>query len=624
MKSSKLTLNNPDSSKQYINFSTITAYLQSFLSFCVAILGRHDSPYGWKTAIISYNQIMSRHAPKQQTDLASRTKWYVKIRWFLLIAIGAPGLISQAASHGFSKEVQIDIILGILALASNGIFYIVTHLPRRSDQYYRDVAGVLLILDVLLVTFLVFIKGGIESRSVILYAIPITMSAAIFGRKLVYATAAVSSLMYSALIFGDYAGVIHTLGVYTPELHTRLAYVIETVVFFSAVIMLVGASVDFITQLLAEKEHQVSENLAALKMAQSIAHMGSWEWDIARDQQVWSDEMYAILGVAPTAGPVDWEKYLARIHPDDQALVKARLKNAIHDKRAFSFDYRVPSPDGSVQYFHGQGRPIANRQGETVKMVGTVQDITESVMLDEAKSDFVALASHQLRTPATGVKQYLGMLLDGYAGKLTAHQRGLLLTAYESNERQLNIVDDLLHVAQVDSGRLHIRPTPVDLVALLQDIAKEQSQQFEITDQLVVLQTKYKQLFCPVDARHFRMVIENLVDNAHKYTPSSEAIVISLSKTPDTVRVSVADKGVGIAKSDLHKLFLKFSRIDNPVSKQVGGTGLGLYWVSKLVAMHNGTIEVKSKPGEGTKFTVIIPSAQKATLKNHKRDIVQS
>ncbi|MBC7546905.1 PAS domain S-box protein [Candidatus Saccharibacteria bacterium] len=231
----------------------------------------------------------------------------------------------------------------------------------------------------------------------------------------------------------------------------------------------------------------------------------------------------------------------------------------------------------------------------------------ELVALNLAKDEFINLASHQLRTPATGVKQYIGMILEGYAGEIPESLLPFLTTAYSSNERQLRIVDNLLKVARVDSGQVQLHKQEIDLVPLITDIINEQSSNFKTSNQEINFIATKPEVYAVIDANLFRMVIENLVDNAHKYTYHGKRVEVGVAKMPDGVRLTVRDEGIGIDPNDMDKLFKKFSRLDNELSIEVGGTGLGLYWSKRIIDLHGGTVAVQSKPGNGTTFTVMLP-----------------
>ena len=244
------------------------------------------------------------------------------------------------------------------------------------------------------------------------------------------------------------------------------------------------------------------------------------------------------------------------------------------------------------------------------KPIGAIEvfrDITEEVNLDHAKDEFISLASHQLRTPATGVKQYLGMLLEGYAGELTPQQLKFAQTAYDQNDRQLKIIDDILKIATADSGKLALEKQQTDLIPLIHSVINDHRAKLSERDQSVTFAPKYSSLQAHVDRDSVRMILDNLLDNAHKYTESGKNITIRIRKFPSTVQIAVQDEGIGIDEEDFDKLFKKFSRLRNPLSISAGGTGVGLYWVKKVVELHEGSVSVTSKRGIGTTFSVKFP-----------------
>ncbi len=237
------------------------------------------------------------------------------------------------------------------------------------------------------------------------------------------------------------------------------------------------------------------------------------------------------------------------------------------------------------------------------------QRIQHYIELNRTKEEFISLASHQLRTPATGVKQYLGMVLQGMAGDVDEKQKALLEKAYESNERQLTIVSDLLKVAQVDAGKAHIRPRMTDIVDLVQDVAKEQGETYASRKQKLAINAKRDMVGAYVDPDKVRMVFENLVDNASKYSDPDTTVTICVSEEDDWAVVTVSDQGVGLSAEDKDRLFQKFSRIYNHLSTRVGGTGLGLYWAKNIIDLHGGKIKVASEVGKGSSFSVYLPTS---------------
>lgn len=225
----------------------------------------------------------------------------------------------------------------------------------------------------------------------------------------------------------------------------------------------------------------------------------------------------------------------------------------------------------------------------------------------KAKDDMLVIASHQLRTPASGVKQYLGMVLEGYTGKLTREQKSLLQKAYTSNERQIEIVNQLLYVAKADAGELTLNLSNHNLTLLVKNVVEEQLKAAKDKNINLIFKGS-RGLKVNVDKRFMTMIIENLLNNAIKYSYENSEINISVSKKQGMVCVNVSDRGVGIKEADIDKLFKKFSRVENELSHYVGGSGVGLYLSQLLAKAHGGIIEVKPR-NDGSTFSLVLPIA---------------
>jgi signal transduction histidine kinase len=235
------------------------------------------------------------------------------------------------------------------------------------------------------------------------------------------------------------------------------------------------------------------------------------------------------------------------------------------------------------------------------------QRMQHLVDLNRSKDEFISIASHQLRTPATAVKQYLGMVLEGFVGDVEDKQRSLLEKAYDNNERQLRIVADLLKVAQVDAGQVMLKKEPVALNALLEEVIRDLGGIISQRSQVVMLNPAVSGPTVEIDLSSIRMVFENLIDNASKYSEEGAQISVTIEDRQTEVCVIVADEGVGIEEGEKNRLFEKFSRLDNPLSTKVGGTGLGLYWAKKITTLHGGELTYQPNVPRGAIFTVEIP-----------------
>ena len=230
----------------------------------------------------------------------------------------------------------------------------------------------------------------------------------------------------------------------------------------------------------------------------------------------------------------------------------------------------------------------------------------KNMEVQEAKDSLISLASHQLRTPATSVKQFIGMVLEGYAGKVPLEQKRMLQKAYTSNERQLEIINQILHVTRADSGRLVLQKEQLDLTKIVRDAIAEHAQSVLSRSQKVQFR-RAKPILLFADKHYLAMAIDNLLSNASKYSPTNSEIKISIKDDEDEAIISVSDSGIGIDEKDMHRLFQKFSRIDNKMSVEAGGNGIGLYLVKQIVTLHGGHIDVTSDVGAGSTFTVHLP-----------------
>lgn len=530
------------------------------------------------------------------------------MRWLYLVVIVSTGVLSTYVGEGILDRIVVrDTTLGIVAIVSNAIFFLISHHNIRSIRAHRILAGFMLAVDLILVSYLTYTKGGVASRTPILYALPIIMSAAILGRRAIYSATLAAIAVYNGIIWGGYLNLFPPYSPATLAVRHDFPYVLSSMIFFSTVFVVLGLTVDFITRLLREKEAEARGNLDSLNRAQSIAKIGSWSWDMRTNALHWSKTMYEIFDLTDTGKVIKSEDFLGIVHPDDLRTVRNTFRKALRKSASFSFDYRVITTAGNTKYMHTDGGISSDQHGHPV-MFGTSRDVTEDRLLEQAKNEFVALASHQLRTPTTVVKQYLSMLLDGYAGPVTPAQEKYLTIANENNERQITTINDLLNVAQIDSGKMKLHPETFDLVALLRTITLEQSARVADKNQTVELRTRHSSLLCRADKHRLRMAIENIIDNAHKYSPDGKRIELGLIRRNRQIRISIKDYGIGIDTANVPKIFQKFSRIDNPASLPEEGNGLGLYWVQKVIELHGGKITVESKLQRGSTFVISLPS----------------
>ncbi|HSX05670.1 MAG TPA: PAS domain-containing sensor histidine kinase [Candidatus Saccharimonadales bacterium] len=246
-------------------------------------------------------------------------------------------------------------------------------------------------------------------------------------------------------------------------------------------------------------------------------------------------------------------------------------------------------------------------EGKLQGAIEVFRDISLEKQVDRSKTEFVSLASHQLRTPLSTISWYAEMLLAGDAGKITKEQARYVHEIYDSNRRMTELVGSLLNVSRIDLGTFSVEPEPTDLVKLAQGIVKD------LEPQIFARKLNFQEEYDPnipilnADPKLMRMVIENLSSNAIKYTPELGTVTLQLKHRAHETQIIVTDSGLGIPAAQQSKIFSKLFRADNVKTHDTEGTGLGLYLVKSIVDYSGGTIWFKSKENKGTTFCVTIP-----------------
>jgi len=249
---------------------------------------------------------------------------------------------------------------------------------------------------------------------------------------------------------------------------------------------------------------------------------------------------------------------------------------------------------------------------EFLGTVSVFRDVTAEVKANRAKTEFVSMVSHELRTPMTSIKGYTDLLLMGAAGILAQDQRGFLTTIKNNADRLAMLVNDLLDISRIESGRVALSPRVMRVDGVITQVITAmgaRARGLGLTLRADVSPTLPK---VTADPDRVAQILANLVENACLYTPAGGEIVVAARAHGDEMHISVRDTGIGIAAKDQEKIFDRFFRADDPRVQRIPGTGLGLAIVKSLVEMHGGRVEVESALGEGSTFTFTLPTVQRS------------
>lgn len=276
-------------------------------------------------------------------------------------------------------------------------------------------------------------------------------------------------------------------------------------------------------------------------------------------------------------------------------------------KKVFIGEFRNKRKNGEEYDAYASVSPVMDKHGNIVFFVGIERDITKEKDVDKAKTEFVSLASHQLRTPLTAINWYVEMMMNGDAGKISKDQKSYLEEVYKGSKRMVELVNSLLNVSRIDLGTFAIDPEPTNFVSVSKDVLSE------LKPSIMKKKMKIKQSYdrelplINADQKLLRIVFQNLLSNAVKYTSENGTISIGIKKDAGDVLITVSDNGYGIPEKQQSQIFEKLFRADNARQKETDGTGLGLYVLKSIVEKNNGKVWFDSIENKGTTFYVKMP-----------------
>lgn len=558
-------------------------------------------------------------------QLADRVRWYITIRWFILAAIAAPNLLVQSLLRSTTTPIEHNLFAASFVALYNLILLVLVRYIQRKPTYYWLVR-LQLAIDLSAISYLVYTNGGIESHTVLLYTIPILITGIFFTRLAMFITAGASMVLFSTIAYLEHTGIILSPSPVNPLLAHNTNGFLAILLFINTALLVVALVGNYFVDLW----HRSMRELQTARHATTEAFK-----EQAKDTtgfQVRTEALLNSIGegliVVNEYGNITdvnkialdmlgykQEELIGEWFPkalpavDDEKkpinLQQRPMVRALETGRAVRARMRYVTKSGSTLSLAMTAAPFI-LEGKPVGGVLVFRDITKELQIENMKTEFISLASHQLRTPATAVKQLLGLIREGYARNKT-EAKDYLEQAYKSNEEQLNIIDDILNVAKIEAGRIQLKHEPTHIAEIITSLIDQLRDQAKAKKITIHFDQPKQPVTITADSIKIKMVIGNLISNAIKYTHDGGHVVIKVVPERKFIKVVVEDNGIGINEADQKKLFAKFSRIANDYTIQVQGTGLGLYLVKQIVRLHGGTIGLESKEGKGSRFTIKLP-----------------
>ncbi|MBI4765026.1 MAG: response regulator [Deltaproteobacteria bacterium] len=274
--------------------------------------------------------------------------------------------------------------------------------------------------------------------------------------------------------------------------------------------------------------------------------------------------------------------------------------------RTISLETALEGPD--PVYLRAHTAAVTGDQGEILGSVSVIEDITYLKAVDRMKNEFVAMVSHELRSPLSAIQQQISVIRQGLAGAVTEKQQELLGRSQERVDGLLDMIRDLLDISKMETGRSFQQKELLNLFPLAEKTVAFLQPQAEAKNQTLTLRTQPDLPLINADPRAMEEILTNLISNAIKFTPEGGAIQVLLKPEFNYLLIQISDNGIGLAPEDLHRIFDKFYRVKSEKTRKIVGTGLGLPIVKQLVEAHLGYIQAESQLDQGTVFKVLIPS----------------
>ncbi len=316
-----------------------------------------------------------------------------------------------------------------------------------------------------------------------------------------------------------------------------------------------------------------------------------------------------ILGYSEKEALGMWFPKLLAAYDDDGLvvpLIERPVTRAFVTGKIISERVHYKNKDGKLLPISMTISPIMVKN-QPVGCIEIFRDITNEVEIDKMKSDFISLASHQLRTPLSAIKTYTHMLLDGFMGPLTKPQIKSLKTIVSASNRMNETISTLLNITRIESGSIVVAKKPVLIDQLLDEVINEHHLAAIDKDIKINFSHPSTKIRLISDGVVLKEIFANLLSNALKYTPNGGQVKISIKSTQAKLIISVQDSGMGIPLESQPNVFTKFFRADNVVKKETSGTGLGLYLVNGLVKELGGEVWFETKENKGSIFFVSLP-----------------
>jgi PAS domain S-box-containing protein len=343
-----------------------------------------------------------------------------------------------------------------------------------------------------------------------------------------------------------------------------------------------------------------------LDAASEQAQMGFWQASLKTGVLWWSPVIYRIFGFDEANTVPSVALFKSTIHPDDRQKV-AKSEQLAAQTGVHNVIHRIIRPDGTIRWVHETARMLPEAENPEQILVGSVQDITERIKLQQLKDEFISTVSHELRTPLTVIKGAVTLLNSGMLGELAAPAQKLLSAAQHNSERLSYLINDLLDIEKLVAGKMPFSFQRLNVAKELEQATQALmpfAEQYGVTLQL---EPVLSALHVWADVLRLQQTLTNLLSNAIKFSTPGSKVLLRALQHDSMIRFEVQDSGQGIPEEFRTQIFERFAQAKTQQGESKGGTGLGLAICKELVEQMSGSIGFSSSPGQGTTFYFQLP-----------------
>ncbi len=358
-------------------------------------------------------------------------------------------------------------------------------------------------------------------------------------------------------------------------------------------------------EVLRKSKESLSKILERQSIMLQATKLGIWYCDLPFDNLVWDNKVKDHFWLYPHE-QVTMDMFYKQIHPNDRYRTKVAIEKSIKNNTLYDIEYRTVNQNTQqYKWIRSMGRPTYDNKNQPVRFDGISIEVTDEKTVEQQKDDFIAIASHELKTPVTSIKLYaqtLGVRLKKSQDVVSSALMNKLDTQLD---KLVNLIDDLLDVTNMENGKLQLREETFDFTMLVEEIVEAA----QLTTAVHTIIQKFSTTsFVFGDRNRVGQVITNFISNAIKYSPHNKKIIITTLKDTQKVTLLVQDFGIGISRKKQEKVFERYYRVEElDHQKNYSSLGLGLYISSEIIKKQGGTVWVTSNIGKGSTFGFSLP-----------------